>query len=76
MLALSTEVQYDDNSQQYKFAINDLKKYSGDTSINWIVVFFHRQSYSFAAFLEMKKILESFEYTNNIIYDDNIVIRY
>ena len=30
----------------------------------------------FAAFLEMKKILESFEYKNNIIYDENIVIRY
>ena len=51
-LALSTEVPYDDDSQQYEFAINDLEKYSTDSSIDWIIVFFHRQSYSSAAHIE------------------------
>src|SRR5688572_30007610 len=51
-LALSTEVPYYDDSQQYEFAINDLEKYSTDSSIDWIIVFFHRQSYSSASFLE------------------------
>ena len=51
-LALSTEVPYDDDSQQYEFAINDLEKYSTDSSIDWIIVFFHRQSYSSASSLE------------------------
>jgi hypothetical protein len=51
-LALSTEVQYGDDSQQYEFAINDLEKYSTDSSIDWIIVFFHRQSYSSAAHIE------------------------
>ena len=45
-LALSTEVPYDYDSQQYEFAINDLEKYSNDLSIDWIIVFFHRHSYS------------------------------
>jgi hypothetical protein len=51
-LALSTEVPYGDDSQQYEFAINDLEKYSTDSSIDWIIVFFHRQSYSSAAHIE------------------------
>ena len=45
-LALSAEIPYDFDSQQYKFAINDLKKYSIDQSIDYIIVFYHRQLYS------------------------------
>jgi Calcineurin-like phosphoesterase len=65
-LALSTEVPYDDDSQQYEFAINDLEKYSTDSSIDWIVVFFHRQSYSSAAFLEDE---EDFRDTYHPLFD-------
>ena len=46
-LALSTETDYDDDeSEQYEFAKQDLEKYSKDPFIDWIVVFYHRQSYS------------------------------
>ncbi|MGI9012445.1 MAG: metallophosphoesterase [Nitrososphaeraceae archaeon] len=45
-LALSTEIPYDEDSQQYEFAVKDLEKYSKDPSIDWIVVFYHRQLYS------------------------------
>jgi hypothetical protein len=45
-LALSTETSYDEGSKQYKFAENDLEKYSNDKSIEWIVAFYHRQAYS------------------------------
>ena len=65
-LALSTEVPYDDDSQQYEFAINDLEKYSTDSSIDWIVVFFHRQSYSSAKYLEDE---EDFRDTYHPLYD-------
>src|ERR671910_2640764 len=65
-LALSTEVPYDDDSQQYEFAINDLEKYSTDSSIDWIIVFFHRQSYSSASFLEDE---EDFRDTYHQLFD-------
>jgi len=45
-IALSTEIPYEEGSQQYEFAVQDLKKYSKDASIDWIVAFFHRQAYS------------------------------
>lgn len=44
-LSLSTEVPYDDDSEQYDFVISDLKKYSKNPFIDWIIVFFHRQAY-------------------------------
>lgn len=44
-ISLSTEVPYDDDSNQYEFATYDLEKYSNDPNIDWIIVFFHRQSY-------------------------------
>jgi hypothetical protein len=44
-LALSTETDYDEDSEQYEFATQDLE-YSKDPFIDWIVVFYHRQSYS------------------------------
>jgi 3',5'-cyclic AMP phosphodiesterase CpdA len=45
-LALSTETDFDDESEQYEFAKQDLEKYSKDPFLDWIVVFYHRQSYS------------------------------
>ena len=40
-LALSTETDYDDESEQYQFAADDLEKYSKDPLIDWIIVFYH-----------------------------------
>ena len=45
-LALSTEMSYDEGSKQYKFAEKDLEQYSNDKSIDWIVVFCHKNAYS------------------------------
>jgi len=45
-LALSTEIPYDEDSQQYEFVVRDLEKYSKDPFIDWIIVFYHRQLYS------------------------------
>ena len=45
-LALSTEIPYEEDSQQYEFALLDLEQYSNDPSIDWIVAFYHRQLYS------------------------------
>jgi hypothetical protein len=45
-LALSTETSYDQGSKQYKFAQKDLEQYSNDKTIEWIVVFYHKQAYS------------------------------
>jgi hypothetical protein len=45
ILALSTEIDYDDESEQYQFAVKDLEKYSEDPFIDWIIVFYHRHMY-------------------------------
>ena len=45
ILALSTETDYDDDSEQYQFAVNDLEKYSKEPFIDWIIVFYHRHMY-------------------------------
>jgi hypothetical protein len=45
-LVLSTEMDFDEDSEQYQFAADDLKKYSNDSSIDWILASFHRQVYS------------------------------
>ena len=45
-LVLSTETDFDEDSEQYQFAVNDLKKYSINSSIDWIVASFHKQVYS------------------------------
>ena len=45
-LALSTETSYDEDSKQYKSAEKDLEQYSNDKSIDWIVVFYHKNAYS------------------------------
>ena len=45
-LALSTETPYEEGSKQYKFAEKDLEQYSNDKSIDWIIVFYHKNVYS------------------------------
>jgi hypothetical protein len=44
-LALSTETDFDDESEQYEFAKQDLEKYSKDPFIDWIIVFYHKYIY-------------------------------
>ena len=44
-LALATETDYDEDSEQYQFAIQDLEKYSKDPIIDWIIVFYHDHMY-------------------------------
>ena len=45
ILSLSTETDYDDDSEQYQFAVQDLEKYSKEPFIDWIIVFYHRHMY-------------------------------
>ncbi len=59
-IVLSTEMDFDDDSEQYQFAVDDLEKYSNDTSIDWIVASFHKQVYSSGALQKMKRILEKY----------------
>lgn len=51
-LALSTETDFDEDSEQYEFAKQDLEKYSKDPFIDWIIVFFHRYIYGSGSGLE------------------------
>ena len=51
-LALSTETDFDEDSEQYEFARQDLEKYSKDPFIDWIIVFFHRYIYGSGSGLE------------------------
>ena len=44
-LSLSSEVPYDEKSNQYKFAKADLESAFSDPSIDWTIVFFHRHMY-------------------------------
>src|ERR671910_1956508 len=44
-LALSTETDYEQDSEQYEFAQRDLEKYSKDPFIDWIIVFYHQYIY-------------------------------
>lgn len=44
--AISTELPYEEGSEQYEFVNNDLSKVSSDPDIDWIVVFFHSLAYT------------------------------
>ena len=54
-LALSTETDFDEDSEQYAFAKQDLEKYSKDPFIDWIIVFYHRYIYGSGSGLEEEK---------------------
>ncbi|HSF50649.1 MAG TPA: metallophosphoesterase [Nitrososphaeraceae archaeon] len=44
-LVLSTETDYEDDSEQYEFAVRDLEKYSQDPFIDWVIVLYHDHIY-------------------------------
>ena len=44
-VAMSTEIPYEKDSKQYDFVKNDLQKTVSNSSIDWIVVFYHRIAY-------------------------------
>ncbi|HEX6294648.1 MAG TPA: metallophosphoesterase, partial [Nitrososphaeraceae archaeon] len=44
--AISTELPYEEGSEQYEFVDNDLSKVSSDPNIDWNVVFFHNLAYT------------------------------
>jgi len=44
--AISTELPYENDSEQYDFVNNDLSKVSLDPNIDWIVVFYHSLAYT------------------------------
>ena len=54
-LALSTETSFDEDSEQYAFAKQDLEKYSKYPFIDWIIVFYHRYIYGSGSGLEEEK---------------------
>jgi calcineurin-like phosphoesterase family protein len=54
-LALSTETSFDEDSEQFAFAKQDLEKYSKDPFIDWIIVFYHRYIYGSGSGLEEEK---------------------
>jgi hypothetical protein len=54
-LALSTETDFDEESEQYAFAKQDLEKYSKDPFIDWTIVFYHRYIYGSGSGLEEEK---------------------
>jgi Calcineurin-like phosphoesterase len=59
-LALSTETDYDGESEQYEFAIRDLEKYSKDPFIDWIIVFYHRYIYGSGSLEEETDFRETY----------------
>jgi calcineurin-like phosphoesterase family protein len=59
-LALSTETDYDDESEQYEFAIQDLEKYSKDPFIDRIIVFYHRHIYGSGSLEEETDFRETY----------------
>ena len=65
-LALSTETDFDEDSEQYAFAKQDLEKYSKDPFIDWIIVFYHRYIYGSGSGLEEEK---DFRETYHPIFD-------
>ncbi len=59
-LALSTETDYDEDSEQYEFAIRDLEKYSKDPFIDWIIVYYHRHMYGSGSLEEETDFRETY----------------
>jgi glucose/arabinose dehydrogenase len=45
-LTMATEDSYENESMQYRFVEDDLKKASSNNTIDWIVVFYHRIAYT------------------------------
>jgi glucose/arabinose dehydrogenase len=45
-VAMSTEIPYERDTPQYNFVQSDLQKAASNSSIDWIVVFYHRVAYA------------------------------
>jgi 3',5'-cyclic AMP phosphodiesterase CpdA len=45
VLVMSTETEYEEDSEQYEFVEESLENASSDSSIDWIIVAMHRQMY-------------------------------
>jgi hypothetical protein len=45
-LVISSEIPYNEGSEQYNFASNDLESAGSNSSIDWIVVYHHRMEYT------------------------------
>jgi calcineurin-like phosphoesterase family protein len=45
-ISMSTEAPYEEGSKQFKFVHDDLIKTKGDSSIDWIIVYFHQAMYT------------------------------
>ena len=41
-LVLSTETEYDEDSEQFRFAVDDLSRAANDPTTEWIIVAYHR----------------------------------
>ena len=50
-IAMSTEIPYERGSKQFEFVKSDLEKTVANSSINWIVVFYHRIAYTSPSYL-------------------------
>jgi predicted phosphodiesterase len=51
-IAMSTQVPFELNSEQYKFVKSDLEKAVSQPDIDWIIVFYHRLAYTSPALLD------------------------
>ena len=51
-LVMSTELPYQEDSEQYNFVKNDLNKASSDPNIHWIIVSFHKVAYTSISLLQ------------------------
>ena len=65
-IAMSTEAPYEEGSKQFKFVQDDLIKTKGDSSIDWIIVYFHQAMYTAKSDHEG---LESFRDTYHSLFE-------
>ncbi|HLN33644.1 MAG TPA: metallophosphoesterase [Nitrososphaeraceae archaeon] len=65
-IAMSTEAPYEEGSKQFKFVQDDLIKTKDDSSIDWIIVYFHQAMYTTKSNHEG---LESFRDTYHSLFE-------
>ena len=65
-ISMSTEAPYEEESKQFKFVQDDLIKTKDDSSIEWIIVYFHQAMYTAKSDHEG---LESFRDTYHSLFE-------
>jgi hypothetical protein len=65
-IAMSTEAPYEDGSKQFQFVHDDLMKTKTDSSIDWIIIYFHQAMYTSKSNHEG---LESFRDTYHSLFE-------